>query len=125
MQMMCGLHESEISLEIWLADDICHPERHPECHPECHLQAGTSSTCHLQVCMSSAHHPQVGTSSACHLQACTSSAHCLQAHMSSMHIICRTPHGQHGPELSFYCDRNWLLNGICHKNVELFHFRIM
>ena len=60
------------------------------------------------------HRPQVGMSS----------THHLQAHMSSTHI-CRTPQGQHGPKLSFYCDRNWLLNGICHKNVELFHFRIM
>ena len=25
MRVMCGLHESEIWLEIWLADDICHP----------------------------------------------------------------------------------------------------
>ena len=25
----------------------------------------------------------------------------------------------------FYCDRNLLLNGICGRNVELFHFRIM
>ena len=57
----------------------------------------------------------------------TSSVH---AHMSSAHaccpnIICSTPHGQHGPKLSFYSDRNWLLNRICCKNVELFHFRIM
>ena len=22
--MMCGQHKSEISLEVWLADDICH-----------------------------------------------------------------------------------------------------
>ena len=25
----------------------------------------------------------------------------------------------------FYCDRNLLLNGICGRNVEVFHFRIM
>ena len=25
----------------------------------------------------------------------------------------------------FYCDRNLLLNGICGRNVEFFHFRIM
>ena len=41
------------------------------------------------------------------------------------HIICSTPCGQHGPKLFFYSDRIWLLNGICHKNVELFHFRII
>ena len=41
------------------------------------------------------------------------------------HIICSTPHGQRGPKLSFYSDRIWLLNGICLKNVELFHFRII
>ena len=50
VQMTCGQHESEILLEIWLADDICCPEHHP------------------QACMSSARH----------LQVCTSSAHCLQ-----------------------------------------------
>ena len=41
------------------------------------------------------------------------------------HIICSTPHGHHSSKLSFHCDRNWLLNRICHKNVELFHFRII
>ena len=41
------------------------------------------------------------------------------------HVICSTPHGQRRPKLSFYSDRNWLLNGICHKNIELFHFRII
>ena len=57
-------------------------------------------------------------SSACHL-------HLQVICMSSGHVICSTPHGQHGPKLSFYSDRIWLLNGICHKNVELFHFRII
>ena len=58
---------------------------------------------------------------------CMSSAgvYIICRHICHQHIICRTPHGQCGPELSFYCDRNWLLNGICHYNVELFHFRIM
>ena len=86
VQTTCGQHKSEISLEIWLADDICHPEHRP--------QVGTSSAHCLQVC----------TSSACHLQHSSWSAWTW---------------------LSFYCDRNWLLDGICHNNVELFHFRIM
>ena len=61
-----------------------------------------------------------------------------EGHMSSIchpHVVCRfighphiiwsTPHGHHSSKLSFHCDRNWLLNRICHKNVELFHFRII
>ena len=52
-------------------------------------------------------------------------AHIIHMHTCHPHIICSTPHGQRGPKLSFYSDRSWLLNGICHKNVELFHFRIM
>ena len=55
-------------------------------------------------------------------------AYCLHTHISSiyyLHIICITLHGQHGPELSFYCDRNLLLNGICDRNFKLFYFRIM
>ena len=66
---------------------------------------------------SSACRPCVICACACHLHMCvccphqdTSSAHCLQA-------ICTTPHGHSG--------RNLLLNGICGRNVELFHFRIM
>ena len=58
--------------------------------------------------MSSTHRPLAGMSSACH-----------------PHVVCSIPHGHRGPKLSFYSDRNWLLNGICHKNVEFFHFRIM
>ena len=73
-----------------------------------HLHAHTSSTCHLHTHTSSTCHPHTHTSSTCHL-----------------HIICSTPHGHCGTKLSFYCDRNWLLNWICHKNVELFHFRII
>ena len=42
-----------------------------------------------------------------------------------LHVVCSTPHGQRRPKLSFYYDRNWLLTGICRKNVELFHFRII
>ena len=53
VQTTCGQHESEISSEIWLIDDICHLERHLEHHPECHLQVGMSSAHHLQVSMSS------------------------------------------------------------------------
>ena len=62
---------------------------------------------------------------------CMSSAHRLymRTHHLHTHVVCTssvsTPHGQRGPKLSFYSDRNWLLNGICCKNVELFHFRIM
>ena len=41
------------------------------------------------------------------------------------HIIWSTPHGHHNSKLSFHCDRNSLLNTICLKNVELFHFRII
>ena len=47
----------------------------------------------------------------------------LHAHMSSachLHIICSTPHGHCGTKLSFYCDRNWLLNEICCNNVVSF-----
>ena len=55
----------------------------------------------------------------------TSSAHIVCMCICHPHIICSTPHGQRGPKLSFYFDRNWLLNGICHNNVELFHFRIL
>ena len=105
----------------------CHP--HVVCRHICHP--------HI-VCMSSAHHPQVGTSSAHRLHIICRWVHCLHIicryvchphiicrHICHPHIICRTPHGQLEPELSFYCDRNWLLNGICHNNVELFHFRIV
>ena len=56
---------------------------------------------------------------------CTLSAHTHTSSTCHLHIICSTPHGHHGPKLSFYSDRIWLLNGICHKNVELFHFRII
>ena len=56
------------------------------------------------------------------------SAYCLHTHMSSAHHpICHL----HCYSWSawawtiFYCDRNLLLNGICGRNVELFHFRIM
>ena len=53
------------------------------------------------VCTSSAHHPQAGTSSACNPHMHTSSAHCLP-------VVRTTPHGQHGPELSF------TVTGICY-----------
>ena len=68
-------------------DDICHPEHRPE---RC-LQAGTSSTCRLQACMSSrmssARHPQVGTSSACCLQVCISSAGTYVIRTSSAELL--------------------------------------
>ena len=83
-----------------LADDICQLEHHP------HIV-------HRRVCCLHNIRRHV-----CHL-------HVICRHICHLHIICRIPHGQHGPELSFYSDRNWLLNGICRNNVELFHFRIM
>ena len=54
----------------------------------------------------------------CHL-------HVVRRHVCHPHLICSTPHGLHRLKLSFYSDRIWLLNGICHKNIELFHFRII
>ena len=54
------------------------------------------------------------------------SAYCLHTHMSSAHhlyVICTATHGQHGPELSFYCDRNLLLNGICGQECWIFPFQ--
>ena len=46
---------------------------------------------------------------------------------SICHLHCAT-HGYHGPELSFtvtgLTNTHLLLNGICGRNVELFHFRI-
>ena len=89
---------------FWLLDDICCPECHPHiihrhvCHLECHLHIICRHVCHPHIICRHIYHP---------------------------HIICRTTHGQRGPKLSFYSDRIWLLNGICNKNVELFHFRIM
>ena len=87
-------------------------------HMSSGMSSGMSSTCcphiicrwmcHLHIVRRHVHHP-----------------HIICRHICHLHIICRTPHGQRGPELSFYCDRNWLLNGICRNNVELFHFRIM
>ena len=74
----------------------------------CHLHIICRHTCHPHVIHRCVHHP-----------------HIVCRHICHPYVICRTPHGQRGPELSFYCDRNWLLNGICRKNVELFHFRIM
>ena len=51
--------------------------------------------------MSSGRHPQVGMSSLCHPHTYTSSTH----HLPVVHT---TPHGQHGPELSF------TVTGICY-----------
>ena len=50
-------------------------------------------------------------SSACHPQAGMSSAWCPHTHTSSAYrlpVICTTPHGQCGPELSF------TVTGICY-----------
>ena len=55
------------------------------------------------------------------------SAYCLHTHIISTSSICHL----HCYSWSawawtiFYCDRNSLLNGICGRNIELFHFRIM
>ena len=82
--------------------------------------------------MSSAHVICMRTSSAhrCHphkdiIRTCHPHMHIIHTHTCHPHIICSTPHGQCGPKLSFYSNRNWLLNAICCKNVELFHFRII
>ena len=67
---------------------------------------------------SSAHRSQAGMSSTC----------CPHMHMSSPHhlpVIHTTPHGQCGPELSFTVTGICVFDGICGRNVELFHFRIM
>ena len=74
----------------------------------------------LSTCTCCLHIVCMRTSSACHLH-----LHIVHTCTCHPHIICSTPHGQHGPKLSFYSDRIWLLNGICQKNVELFHFRII
>ena len=63
-----------------MADDICRPD---------------------VIRMSSAHHPQAGMSSACCPHMHRPSAYCLP-------VIRTTPHGQHGPELSF------TVTGICY-----------
>ena len=64
---------------------------------------------------SSGRHPHMHTSSAHRLHiVCTSSARHL--HHSSWSAWAWT---------IFYCDRNLLFDGICGKNVELFHFMIM
>ena len=78
------------------------------------------STTPIIMCTSSAHAhcPHV-------IRTCHPHLHIVHIHKCHPHIICSTPHGQRGPKLSFYSDRIWLLNGICLKNVELFHFRII
>ena len=82
--------------------------------PETHI----SFECHLHIIHRQVHHPHIVYRHVRH-------PHVIYRHICHPHIICRIPHGQRGPELSFYCNRNWLLNGICRNNVELFHFRIM
>ena len=77
-----------------------------------------------------ARHPRTSSARCLHV-ICVSSVH---AHMLSApgHII-RTSSIRHlhcypwsvWAWTIFYCDRNLLLNGICGRNVELFHFRIM
>ena len=51
VQMTCGWHESETSGEIWLADDICHPEHHPDTCLSCPISWSTTPGV---ICMSSA-----------------------------------------------------------------------
>ena len=46
--------QSETSLEIWLADDICHPECYPERHPQASTSSRMSSTGMYVIRMSSA-----------------------------------------------------------------------
>ena len=77
-----------------------------------------SSACHLHVIRT--HRLHVHIVHTCHLH-----THIIHMRTCHPHVICSTPDGQCGPKLSFYSDRNWLLNKICHKNVELFHFRII
>ena len=81
------------------ASCACHPHVVHTCHPHV-SSAHIICTCHLHM-------------------------HIIHMHTCHLHIICSTPDGQHGPKLYFYSDRNWLLNGICRNNVELFHFRII
>ena len=87
--------------------------------------------CHAHVIRACCPHV-IRSSSPRHLHVvCVSSVH---AHMLSApgHII-RTSSIRHlhcypwspGAWTIFYCDRNLLLNGICGRNVEFFHFRIM
>ena len=105
MQMTCGRHAYDMRMMCsWCVDDMRVRLHWRFWLPDdiCHLE------CHPHVICRHIHH-----------------LHIVCRHICHLHIICRTPHGQHGPKLSFYCDRNWLLNGICHNNVKLFHFRIM
>ena len=96
------------------------------CHP---CIVCTSSVHHLHIIhASSARHPhivRVSSAHACVICACVYVVHTRTRHP---HIVCRPS----APLLMvtvgwtiFYCDRNLLLNGICGRNVELFHFRIM
>ena len=50
--------------------------------------------------------------------------HIIRRQVCYLHVVCTTD-GQHRPKLSLYCDRNWLLNGICDKNIDFFHLRII
>ena len=47
--------------------------------------------------MSSTHCPHIICRHVCHL-------HVIYRHICHPHVVCSTPHGQHGLELSFYCD---------------------
>ena len=102
----------------WVAEfhAVLHLASHAR-HPHMDvIRTQMSSTCR---CCLHIHTVCMRMSSACCLH-----LHVIRTHTCHLHIICSTPHGQHGPKLSFYSDRIWLLNGICHKSVELFHFRI-
>ena len=127
VQTICRWHKSEISGEISPADDICRLD--VICTSSAHLPELPNfmqyyTWCHLNViCTSSACHPHIVWRHKCHphvIRRHVRNPHVICRHICHPHIICRIPHGQSGPELSFYCNRNWLLNGICHNNVELF-----
>ena len=96
------------------------------CRISCSTTPGV--TCTSSACRLNAHVVCTSFAPACHLyviRTCHPHLHVICTCTCHPHIICSTPHGHHGPKLSFYSDRNWLLNIICHKNVEFFHFRII
>ena len=93
----CGRHESETSLEISGGGWHMSSGRRP------HV-VRTSFAGRYVIYMLFAHAHVIRTSSASH------------PHRSSWSVWAWT---------IFYCDRNLLFDGICGRNVELFHFRIM
>ena len=138
------MHTSTYHTETWLVDDIRHPHVihmsseggyiihtlvvilfiYPIIYNS--VSAHSLHKCTLSMPCRCCPHMYTGytdlvggqhTSSICH-------SHVICRFIHHPHIICSTPHGHYSSKLSFHCDRNWLLNRICHKNVELFHFRI-